>query len=103
MVATPSATIAAAVSADSRVAAPGTPQSPAHPSLDSALTDGDPSARIEAVRRLGQRDDEGSLALLHRTLSDASEPVRPAAAEALNARRSDTAGVVGPASQETTK
>lgn len=68
------------------VRAPAAAASPVA-ALERAAADADPAVRIEAVERLGDLDDERSLAVVHRAMSDSNEGVRAVAKEALEARR----------------
>lgn len=65
----------------------------ADPATERPLADSDPAVRIEAVERLGDRNDERSLLLLKGAMSDPSEAVRAVAQQALDARRHGAAGV----------
>lgn len=62
------------------------------PGLESALRSDDPATRVEAVERLGERDDERSRALLRQALEDPADAVRAAANEALNAHSAASRG-----------
>lgn len=72
-------------------APPGAGTTAAAPSplaaIHLAAADTDPAVRIEAVERLGDIDDERSLSIIQRAMTDSNEAVRAVAKEALDARR----------------